>query len=73
MVSAPAIIPTTSELTFAPALAPTALFTRTCLLTSSSSSTFCSNRTAGTNPACDTKFASSNRACVLPAAYNNHI
>jgi hypothetical protein len=73
MVSAPATIPATSAPIFNPAFAPTLPATRTCRRARSSSPTFWASRTAGTSPACDTRFGSSNVACVLAAACNNRI
>ena len=73
MVSAPATIPATSEPIFNPGFAPTLAATRTCRPARSSSPMFWASRTAGTSPACDTRFGSSNLACVLAAVCNNRI
>ena len=73
MVSAPATIPATSEPIFNPGLAPTLAATRTCRRARSSSPMFWASRTAGISPACDTRFGSSNLACVVAAVCNNRI
>ena len=73
IVSAPVTIPATSEPTFRPGFAPTFAATCTCSRTRSSSPTFSASLTAGTNPACDTRFGSSNMACVFAAVCNNRI
>ena len=73
MVSAPATIPATSEPIFNPGLAPTLAATRTCCPARSSSPMFWASRTAGISPACDTRFGSSNLACVVAAVCNNRI
>jgi hypothetical protein len=71
--SAPAIIPATSEPIFTPGFAPTFAATCTCSTTKSSKPTFSASRSAGTKPACDTRFGSSNLTLVLAALCNNRI
>ena len=56
-----------------PGLAPTLAATRTCWRARSSRPMFWASRTAGTSPACDTRFGSSNLACVVAAVCNNRI
>ena len=73
MVSAPATIPATSAPIFNPALTPTLAATRTCSRARSSRPMLWASRTAGISPACDTRFGSSNLACVMAAVCNNRI
>jgi hypothetical protein len=61
----------TSAATFNGAFAPTSALTRRRSATNPSRSTFSANRIAGTRPARDTRFGSSNLADVFNAACNN--
>jgi hypothetical protein len=60
MLSAPATMPATSEVTFNPALAPLSVGTLRCSPARSANPARCANAMAGTKPAADTRFGSSN-------------
>jgi len=64
MLSAPAIIPATSEVTFSPAFAPLSVGTLRCPWASSWRPAARANARTGTSPADDTRFGSSNTAEV---------
>lgn len=64
MLSAPATIPATSEVTFNPAFAPLSVGTDRCCWASSWSPADRASVRAGTNPADDTRLGSSNTAEV---------
>ena len=64
MLSAPATIPATSALTFAPALAPLSVGTLRCSSANAGRPHWRANATIGTRPAQDTKFGSSKLADV---------
>lgn len=64
MESAPATIPATSEATFNPAFAPLSVGTLRCSSARSANPARCANAMAGTSPAADTRFGSSNAADV---------
>src|SRR4051794_40647309 len=71
--SAPATIPATRLPTFTGPFTPVFPLTRRCSPTNRSRPTFPASRTAGTRPARDTRFGSSNRAQVFNGACNNRI
>jgi len=62
MLSAPATIPATTEVTFKPAFAPLSVGTVKNRSTRSGRPTRSANATTGTNPAADSRFGSSNTA-----------
>ena len=64
MLSAPATIPATSEVTFNPAFAPLSVGTLRCCSASSWSPADRASARTGTSPADDTRFGSSNTAEV---------
>ena len=59
MLSAPATMPATSEVTFAPALAPLSVGTLRCSSANAGKSHCWANETIGTSPAQDTRLGSS--------------
>ena len=59
MLSAPATMPATSELTFAPALAPLSVGTLRCSSANAARPHCWAKATIGTSPAHDTRFGSS--------------
>jgi hypothetical protein len=65
MLSAPATIPATSEVTFSPAFAPLSLGTDKRSCANAPSPAECASATTGTSPADDTRFGSSNTADVV--------
>ena len=67
MLSAPATMPATSEATFNPELAPLSLGTVKCSSARSRRPADSANASAGTSPADDTRFGSSNTADVAPS------
>ena len=71
--SAPAAIPATRHETFRSAFTPHPPPGRTCSATRSPSPARCARAITGTSPACDTRFGSSNDACVLARLCNNRI
>jgi hypothetical protein len=62
MLSAPATMPATRAVTFPPALAPLSAGTLRCRSANTASPASVANLTAGTRPADDTRFRSSNTA-----------
>ena len=71
MLSAPAAIPATRHGTFRCALTPHGPPGRTCSATRPPSPARCASAITGTSPARDTRFGSSNDACVLARLCNN--
>ncbi len=67
MLSPPATIPATSEVTFSPALAPLSLGTVRCSWARARNPADSASASSGTSPADDTRFGSSNTADVLRA------
>ncbi len=67
MLSAPAAIPATSDITFAPALAPLSEGTVSRCCASPPNPASAASLTTGTSPADDTKFGSSNDAATTGA------
>ena len=73
MLSAPATIPATSEVTFNPAFAPLSLGTVRCFWASSGRPVLPASATTGTSPADDTRFGSSNTAEVAAGVWQSCI
>ena len=71
MLSAPATIPTTSEATFSPALAPLSVGTLRWVCASPCSPAERANASTSTSPAADTRFGSSNLAEVAPGVWQS--
>jgi hypothetical protein len=71
MLSAPPVIPATRQGTFSCALTPHGPPGRTRSATSSVSPARWASAMTGTSPARDTRFGSSNDACVLARLCNN--
>jgi len=72
-LSAPATIPATRHGIFRYALPPHSPPGRTCSATRAPSPARCARAITGTRPARDTRFGSSNDACVLARTCNNRI
>jgi hypothetical protein len=64
MLSAPATMPATSDVTFNPALEPLSVGTDRCRSASAANPASRANATTGTKPAADTRFGSSNTAAT---------
>src|SRR5262245_36911610 len=71
MLSAPPIIPATTQGTFSCAFTPHRRRTRTCSSTRSPRPARCASAITGTSPARDTKFGSSNVAWIFAKSCNN--
>src|SRR5262249_19809215 len=71
MLSAPPIIPATTQGTFSCAFTPHRRRTRTCSSTRPPRPARCASATTGTSPARDTKFGSSNVAWIFAKSCNN--
>src|SRR6266568_9358564 len=71
MLSAPAAIPATRHATFSSAFTPHGLLMLTCSRTRPASPAFSARAITGTRPARDTRFGSSNDACVFPRSCDN--
>jgi len=71
MLSAPAAIPATRQSAFRSAFTPVRAAILTCWRTSADRPHRSASAMAGTRPACDTRFGSSNDACVLAGLCHN--